>query len=63
MSERLPDSQEKAPRRRRYAPPCVRSEGVEEGALLLCTTARPYVCEGGGCCDASPYCDYKCNGG
>lgn len=51
------------PLRKRYSPPRVRCDEVAEAPLLLCTTGRPYVCEGGYCCDSSPGCDYWCNGG
>jgi hypothetical protein len=49
--------------RRPWAAPRVHTVTNDSGPVLLCTTGRPFVCEGGGCCDVSPDCDYKCNGG
>lgn len=63
MSERSHDSPPRPAPRKRYVAPRMRTDGVDEAPLLLCTTGRPYVCEGGYCCDASPDCDYHCNGG
>lgn len=52
------------PRRRAWVRPQVRSDVTGPGAVLLCTTATPYDCFGGGvCCDVSPDCDTICGGG
>jgi hypothetical protein len=49
--------------RRPWTRPEVTSTPSTTGPVFLCSTGKPYTCEGGGCCDASPDCDYLCNGG
>jgi hypothetical protein len=60
---RLVDPLERPRARRPYARPSVRTGEVQEWIFLLCSTGRPYVCEGGWCCDAAPDCRGFCNGG
>lgn len=49
--------------RRRWVAPSVTTVAPGSPPVLLCTSGQPFTCEGGGCCDVSPTCDYYCNGG